>query len=130
MSFLNPPLGVVNVLNALVLSRESKPSVTGAVMRFRTLMDAKVCPICAPLNGRIWRYDNPSSWHVPPLDTHPNCRCDLEYEEWTVIPQEERDIKLEKVWIDPETPIVLEHGGGWPGGGLNNADRKREEVYL
>ncbi len=124
MSFPNPPLNIIRVLDALALGRESKPNTSGAVMRFRTMMDAKVCPICAPLNGRFWRYDNPSDWWMPPLDTHPNCRCDLEYEEWTIIPQEEKDVKLEKVFLDEETPIVLKHGSK-----LNNKIEENKGVY-
>ncbi len=38
--------------------------------RWDTASDEKVCPICGPYAGRVWRAgDGPQ----PPL--HPNCRC-------------------------------------------------------
>jgi len=80
-------------MDALALANEPKPDVSGAVMRFRTMMDERVCSVCGPLNGEIYPYDQPSRWMVPPV--HPNCRCLLEFEEWEVIPYEDRDVKLE-----------------------------------
>jgi hypothetical protein len=38
--------------------------------RWETASDEKVCPICGPYAGRVWRADDGPQ---PPL--HPNCRC-------------------------------------------------------
>lgn len=49
--------------------------------RWETASDEKVCPICGPYAGRVWRAgDGPQ----PPL--HPNCRCQRVYAftTWTV----------------------------------------------
>lgn len=87
MSFigLEPPLEIIEVLNAVRLGREPKPTKTGFYMRFRTKMDEKVCPICAPLNGKVWNLAEFNEAVIPWVDTHPRCRCVLEYEEWTVV---------------------------------------------
>lgn len=48
--------------------------------RWETASDEKVCPICGPYAGRVWRAaDGPH----PPL--HPNCRCQrvYAYTTWT-----------------------------------------------
>ena len=89
-----PPLDVVEALDALALAFEVKPNVSGPYMRFRTQMDDRVCPICAPLNGRLWAYDSPGTWDVPPI--HVNCRCDLEFEEWQVLEPERLVVPWEK----------------------------------
>lgn len=52
---------------------------TGKVLEpfWQTARDAKVCPVCAPLNGTprdVWGGDHPAG---PPA--HPNCRCNLIY---------------------------------------------------
>lgn len=49
--------------------------------RWETASDEKVCPICGPYAGRVWRAgDGPQ----PPL--HPNCRCQrvFAFITWTV----------------------------------------------
>ena len=49
--------------------------------RWETATDEKVCPICGPYAGRVWRAaDGPQ----PPL--HPNCRCQrvFAFTTWTV----------------------------------------------
>ena len=49
--------------------------------RWETAADEKVCPICGPYAGRVWRAgDGPQ----PPL--HPNCRCQrvFAFTTWTV----------------------------------------------
>lgn len=38
--------------------------------RWETASDEKVCPVCGPYAGRVWRADDGPQ---PPL--HPNCRC-------------------------------------------------------
>lgn len=43
---------------------------------FATENDAKVCDICASLEGMEWDVDDPSIV-IPRDDTHPNCRCRL-----------------------------------------------------
>ena len=52
--------------------------------RWETASDEKVCPICGPYAGRVWRAtDGPQ----PPL--HPNCRCQRVYAftTWTSVEQ-------------------------------------------
>lgn len=105
MEIQSPPLDVIRVLDALALAREPKPSTSGEFMRYRTKMDDRVCPICSPHNGKIWPFDNPSAWVVPPL--HVNCRCELEFESWLVIPQEGPDRKIESVEIEG-IPITID----------------------
>lgn len=41
-----------------------------------TARDERVCPVCAGMDGKIYPL---GEWNIPPLNTHPNCRC-------TVIP--------------------------------------------
>lgn len=38
--------------------------------RWETASDEKVCPVCGPYAGRVWRA---AEGPQPPL--HPNCRC-------------------------------------------------------
>jgi hypothetical protein len=42
--------------------------------RWETASDEKVCPICGPYAGRVWKKDDGPQ---PPL--HPNCRCQRVY---------------------------------------------------
>lgn len=42
--------------------------------RWETASDEKVCPICGPYAGHIWKKDDGPH---PPL--HPNCRCQRVY---------------------------------------------------
>jgi SPP1 gp7 family putative phage head morphogenesis protein len=46
---------------------------TGLVeqMRYNTVVDDAVCPICSPLDGQVFDLDDAE--HSPPL--HVNCRC-------------------------------------------------------
>ncbi len=81
----NPPLDIVEVLNAVRLAREPKPTKSGFYMRFRTKRDDKVCPICAPLDGKVWNLANFNEATIPWVGTHPRCRCELQYEEWKVV---------------------------------------------
>ncbi|MEZ4529585.1 MAG: phage minor head protein [Thermomicrobiales bacterium] len=48
--------------------------------RWETASDEKVCPVCGPYAGRVWRADDGPQ---PPL--HPNCRCQrvYAYTTWT-----------------------------------------------
>lgn len=48
--------------------------------RWETASDEKVCPVCGPYAGRVWRADDGPQ---PPL--HPNCRCQrvFAYTTWT-----------------------------------------------
>lgn len=51
---------------------------------WRTVADAKVCPICEPLHGQVARFDEPFVTAVGPKQgptAHPRCRCYLEYGE-------------------------------------------------
>ena len=43
-------------------------------VRWATMMDERVCPICGPLEGRIYR----KGQFLPPLPAHANCRCGWE----------------------------------------------------
>ena len=48
--------------------------------RWNTNRDAIVCPICAPLNGKVVVIgepfgDNKGNPIIKPPDSHPNCRC-------------------------------------------------------
>ncbi len=45
-----------------------------AQVEFVTRRDARVCPICEPLDGLIWDFDDTTKPTIPD-DTHPNCRC-------------------------------------------------------
>ena len=49
--------------------------------RWETASDEKVCPVCGPYAGRVWRADDGPQ---PPL--HPNCRCQrvFAFTTWTV----------------------------------------------
>jgi hypothetical protein len=49
--------------------------------RWETASDEKVCPVCGPYAGRVWRVDDGPQ---PPL--HPNCRCQrvFAFTTWTV----------------------------------------------
>ena len=87
---------LLEVMNAIRLVRERKPRNRGAYIRFRTMLDSKVCPICAPLNGRMWSIKRPNIIIYPWTHTHPNCRCVLEYEEWelTVNPKKPDKMKV------------------------------------
>jgi len=43
-------------------------------------LDTRTCPVCGPLDGKIWTYeDDPEAEglvsDMPPLPRHPNCRC-------------------------------------------------------
>lgn len=40
-------------------------------VRWATRLDERVCPICGPLEGRIYR----KGQFLPPLPAHPGCRC-------------------------------------------------------
>ena len=42
--------------------------------RWETASDEKVCPICGPYAGHVWKKDDGPQ---PPL--HPNCRCQRTY---------------------------------------------------
>ena len=77
------------VMEALAFVGEPKPEKSGDYLRFRTQMDARVCPICGPLNGRLLPIPSdlvPSGPYYstsPPV--HPNCRCVLEFEIWIIV---------------------------------------------
>jgi len=43
-------------------------------VRWATMEDERVCPICGPLEGRIYR----KGQFLPPLPAHQNCRCGWE----------------------------------------------------
>jgi len=43
-------------------------------VRWATRGDERVCPICGPLEGRIYR----KGQFLPPLPAHANCRCGWE----------------------------------------------------
>ena len=49
--------------------------------RWETASDEKVCPVCGPYAGRVWRANEGPQ---PPL--HPNCRCQrvFAFTTWTV----------------------------------------------
>ena len=49
--------------------------------RWETASDEKVCPVCGPYAGRVWRAGEGPE---PPL--HPNCRCQrvFAFTTWTV----------------------------------------------
>jgi hypothetical protein len=49
--------------------------------RWETASDEKVCPVCGPYAGRVWRAGEGPE---PPL--HPNCRCQrvFAYTTWSV----------------------------------------------
>lgn len=49
--------------------------------RWETASDERVCPVCGPFAGRVWRADDGPQ---PPL--HPNCRCQrvFAYTTWIV----------------------------------------------
>ncbi len=44
------------------------------LVRWMTMEDERVCPICGPLEGRIYR----KGQFLPPLPAHANCRCSWE----------------------------------------------------
>lgn len=41
-------------------------------LEFTTRKDERVCPICSPLDGKRFDFDDPSK---PDIPVHPNCRC-------------------------------------------------------
>lgn len=41
-------------------------------LEFTTRKDERVCPICNPLDGKRYDFDDPSK---PDIPVHPNCRC-------------------------------------------------------
>lgn len=43
-------------------------------VRYLTVRDPWVCPICSPMDNEVFDIDDAPH---PPLDTHPNCRCFL-----------------------------------------------------
>ena len=43
-------------------------------VRWVTMGDERVCPICGPLEGRVYR----KGQFLPPLPAHQNCRCRFE----------------------------------------------------
>ena len=43
-------------------------------VEFTTRKDEKVCPICSPLDGKQYNFDDPSKPEIP---QHHNCRCRL-----------------------------------------------------
>lgn len=44
------------------------------LVRWVTMQDERVCPICGPLQGRVYR----KGQFLPPLPAHANCRCQWE----------------------------------------------------
>ena len=99
----NPPLDIVEVLNAVRLGREPKPTKSGFYMRFRTKRDGKVCKICAPLDGKVWNLANFNEATIPWVGTHPNCLTP-ETEVFTIEGYKKiKDIKLGE--------LVLTHKG-------------------
>ena len=79
---------IFEVIDALAFVGEPRPEKAGDYLRFRTQMDVKVCPICAPLNGLILPLPQvlipvgPYYSNSPPI--HPRCRCNLEIETWII----------------------------------------------
>ena len=47
-----------------------------SVLKFVTMEDGKVCPICRPLHNSMWRANRFPKSYNPPL--HYNCRCVLQ----------------------------------------------------
>ena len=87
---------VGEILEAMAIVGEPRPEKAGVYLRFRTQMDSKVCPYCAPLNGLLLPLpkgivpDKPY-WHdYPPI--HPRCRCGLELEYWQIIEHQPKEI--------------------------------------
>jgi len=54
-------------------------------VRWVTMRDERVCPICGPLDGRVYR----KGQFLPPLPAHQNCRCRFELIRVPVEPQPE-----------------------------------------
>lgn len=48
------------------------PDLEEIQLEFTTRKDERVCPICSPLDGKRYDFDDPSK---PDIPVHPNCRC-------------------------------------------------------
>lgn len=89
--------------------------VTGEMIRFVTIGDDRVCPICEPLDDTTLRADDPWwSEYTPPL--HEQCRCTVEPSDSTIADEDPPSPFDE---YDPDHP---DDGGGWgrPSAGPRN----------
>lgn len=70
---VNTPLKFHGSPEDAVLQRFARQQILPAII-WVTKKDEMVCPICRPMNGLIFRFDN-FNIPIPPINSHSNCRC-------------------------------------------------------
>jgi len=75
----NAALNTMNQQSRLAQSVLSTNKIKGTLtdleeirLEFTTRKDERVCPICSPLDGKQFTFDDPSK---PDIPVHHNCRC-------------------------------------------------------
>lgn len=64
--------GIINTNSGYKQANAEHPSDVYIYAQWHTQEDDAVCDVCAPLDGRIWLWDEAPE---PILDTHDGCRC-------------------------------------------------------